>query len=79
MAAFGWHVIELNGHDPEAIAQAFDEAERADKPATLVARTVKGWGVESMLGKNFHGKTLSDPWNPGNDRLVLSIGGRVPS
>ena len=58
MSAFGWHVIELDGHDPEAIAQAFDEAERADKPAALVARTVKGWGVDSMLGKNLHGKPI---------------------
>lgn len=56
--AFGWHVIEIDGHDPEAITAAFDEAAKATKPAAIVARTVKGWGVASMLGKNYHGKPV---------------------
>jgi len=57
-AAFGWHVVEVDGHDPEGLSAAFDEAAQAKKPAAIVARTVKGWGVASMLGKNFHGKPM---------------------
>jgi len=56
--AFGWHVIEVDGHDPDALSAAFDQAATAKKPAAIVARTVKGWGVASMLGKNFHGKPM---------------------
>lgn len=56
--AFGWHVIEIDGHHPDEIDAAFDEAEKAAKPAAIIARTVKGWGVASMLGKNYHGKPV---------------------
>lgn len=54
--AFGWNVIECDGHDPAALSEAFDESGRSKKPTAVVARTVKGWGVASMLGKNYHGK-----------------------
>lgn len=59
MRAFGWQVVEADGHDPAELAAAFDQAGRLDKPLAVVARTVKGWGVELMLGKNFHGKPLT--------------------
>jgi len=60
LSAFGWHVIEVDGHDPAGLVNAFDTAERVDRPTALVARTVKGWGVDSMLGKNFHGKPMGN-------------------
>ncbi len=59
MSAFGWYVQEIDGHDPEAISTALDKHGEQPKPTAIVARTVKGWGVELMLGKNFHGKPLS--------------------
>src|ERR1041385_58666 len=47
--AFGWHVIELNGHDPNAVRSAFVEAAATrGKPTCLVAHTVKGKGVSFM-------------------------------
>lgn len=58
MAAFGWHVLEVDGHDPDALRHVFDQVGVANKPTAIVARTVKGWGVDSMVGKNFHGKPL---------------------
>jgi transketolase len=58
MAAFGWDVVTIDGHEPEQIAAAFARFGTTDKPLAIVARTVKGWGVESMLGKNFHGKPM---------------------
>ena len=57
-AAFGWHAIDADGHDPDDLAAAFDRIGAVDKPTAIIARTVKGWGVASMLGKNFHGKPM---------------------
>ena len=43
--AFGWHAIEIDGHDLDAIARAYDEATRVtDAPTLIVARTIKGKG-----------------------------------
>lgn len=57
-AAFGCHVLPVDGHDPEELTQAFEAARRAAKPVAIVARTVKGWGVDSMRTSNFHGKPM---------------------
>lgn len=47
--AFGLDVIEIDGHDLAAIAGAFDRAwAAADKPALILANTVKGKGVDFM-------------------------------
>jgi transketolase len=56
-AAFGWHVIDIDGHNMEAILDAFDEAETIKgKPTMIVARTVKGKGVSFFEGKvQYHG------------------------
>ena len=56
-AAFGWNVIEIDGHDVEAIADAIDQAgEVKGKPTMIVARTVKGKGVKLFENNvNFHG------------------------
>lgn len=55
--AFGWHVIEIDGHDLPAIIDALDMAEKIkDKPAVIIANTVKGKGVSFMEGRlQFHG------------------------
>ena len=42
-AAFGWHVIETDGHDVKALLDAFEEAESVKgHPSVILARTVKG-------------------------------------
>lgn len=55
--SFGWHTIEINGHDFPAIQQAFQEAEATKgKPTCIVAHTVKGKGVSFMENNpKFHG------------------------
>jgi transketolase len=58
-AAFGWNVVEADGHDPASLTAAFDTFERANRPTAVIARTVKGWGVPLMHGKNYHGKPLT--------------------
>ncbi len=47
--AFGWHVIEINGHDFKEILDALDEARAVKgKPTMVIAKTVKGKGVSFM-------------------------------
>lgn len=60
-AAFGWHVINIDGHDIKAILGALDEAEKTKgKPAMIIANTVKGKGVSFFEGKvEYHGTTPS--------------------
>jgi transketolase len=55
--AFGWDVVEIDGHDPEAILAAAAELPPATsgKPLCIVARTVKGKGVSYMeLSRTWH-------------------------
>jgi transketolase len=70
--AFGWHAIEVDGHDVEEIDGAFAEASHIEgRPTVLVARTKKGKGaseVEDLEGK--HGKPLSDP-----EKAIEELGG----
>jgi transketolase len=58
--AFGWHAIELDGHDLAAIDRAYAEAlAQKEKPTLLVARTEKGHGVAAVANKEgWHGKAL---------------------
>ncbi|WP_407306292.1 transketolase [Desulfosporosinus sp. SB140] len=47
--AFCWHVIEVDGHDIEALQKGFAEAKQIKgKPTILIAKTVKGKGVSFM-------------------------------
>jgi transketolase len=61
--AFGWHAIEIDGHDVEAIDAAYAEAlETTGVPTAIVAKTIKGKGVKAVENKDgFHGKALDDP------------------
>lgn len=55
--AFGWHAIEINGHDIPAIQAAFQEAAQTKgMPTAIVAHTIKGKGVSFMENNpKFHG------------------------
>ena len=56
-AAFGWHVIEIDGHNMKEILNALNEAEnKKGKPTLIVAHTVKGKGVSFFENKvEYHG------------------------
>jgi transketolase len=56
--AFGWHVIDIDGHDLDQIIAAFLKAEKMKgKPTVIIARTTKGKGVSFMENNvAFHGK-----------------------
>ncbi len=61
-SAFGWHVININGHDFNEMEKAFNEAETVmQKPTLIVMRTTKGKGVSYMEnGVDWHGKAPND-------------------
>lgn len=56
--AFGWHTVEVDGHDLGQILRAFDEARRVKgRPTVIIAHTVKGKGVSFMEDNpEFHGR-----------------------
>lgn len=56
--ACGWHAITLDGHDLNAILDAYAEARRTTgRPTMILARTIKGKGVSFVEGKDgWHGK-----------------------
>jgi transketolase len=62
LRAFGWHAIEIDGHDVEAIDAAYVEAERTTgRPTAIVARTIKGKGYSKVENEGgWHGKAVSD-------------------
>lgn len=61
IAAFGWDLIECDGHDPEELLNAFKKAEEQAGPAAIIANTVKGKGVSYMEGQSvWHGKPVGD-------------------
>jgi transketolase len=59
--SFGWHVIEIDGHNIEEIIKALDEADTVKgKPTVILAHTVKGKGIsfaENVVG--FHNGALT--------------------
>jgi transketolase len=61
-AAFGWNVIEADGHDHTALASAFDAAQaHKGQPTVIVAKTVKGKGISFMEGDYlWHAKVPTD-------------------
>ena len=60
-SAFGWHTLEIDGHDISQVLVALDEAGRTKgKPTAIIAKTVKGKGVSFMENNpDFHGKAPS--------------------
>jgi transketolase len=50
-AGFGWHTIEVDGHDLPALCSALDEAVRTKAPTAVTCRTIKGNGAGPLAGK----------------------------
>ncbi len=60
-SAFGFHTIEIDGHDINQIDKALVEAKaNTVKPTFIIAKTIKGQGVTLTANKeNWHGKPLN--------------------
>ena len=72
--AFGWNVIEIDGHDFDQIFAALDMAkETVGKPTMIIAKTIKGKGVSFMENQaGWHGAAPSDS---DLERALLDLGG----
>jgi len=70
--AFGWHTVEVDGHDVDAIDRAYREAlSTVGQPTAIIARTLKGKGVASVQDREgLHGKPLPDA-----DEAIAELGG----
>lgn len=71
---FGWNVIELDGHDMEAVLEAYHFAEQTPgKPSVLIANTIKGKGVSFMENDcNWHGNV---PNKEQLEQALAEVGG----
>lgn len=60
--AFGWHVIEIDGHNMREILDALDKSGKTKyKPTVIIAHTIKGKGVSFMENQvQYHGKALTE-------------------
>ncbi|MGV9303443.1 MULTISPECIES: transketolase [unclassified Nonomuraea] len=70
--AFGWHTIEVDGHDPGEIDYALGDARNTRRrPTVILARTRKGEGVSAVDNREgAHGKPLKDP-----EQAIRELGG----
>ncbi|MET7735293.1 transketolase [Streptomyces sp. NPDC005402] len=70
--AFGWHTVEVDGHDVDAIDRAYGEAESTKgQPTAILARTLKGKGVADIEDREgLHGKPLKNA-----DDAIEELGG----
>jgi transketolase len=70
--AFGWHTVEVEGHDVEAVDRALGEARSTvGQPTVVLARTLKGKGVAATEDREgLHGKPLKDA-----DEAIEELGG----
>ncbi len=57
--SFGWHVMEVDGHDIDEIIHVLNESKKIfEKPTVVIAHTIPGYGVDFMEWKpEWHGKT----------------------
>ncbi|MEU9102679.1 transketolase [Streptomyces sp. NPDC048361] len=72
LKAFGWHTIEIDGHDIDAVDAAFSEAAATtSQPTAIIAHTLKGRGVKEVEDREgHHGKPLPDA-----DAAIEELGG----
>lgn len=78
--SFGWHVLEVNGHDVRAFIAAVDEAKSIyEKPVVIIAHTIPGKGVpEIELDYHWHGKPPTKEEAARFLKELRSGAGRVP-
>jgi len=74
--AFGWRVIEIDGHDMGQVVDALDQAEETQgRPTMIVSHTIKGKGVSWMeLNADWHGKA---PDEQQGELAIAELEGRI--
>ena len=79
--AFGWHVIEINGNDIDAVIDACAMAQAIkEKPVMIIAHTIPGLGVDFMENDyNWHGKPPDHEQAIKALHELRTLGGRIRS
>jgi transketolase len=78
--SFGWHVLEVNGHDVRAFVGAVEEAKAIyEKPVVIIAHTIPGKGVpEIEFDYHWHGKPPTKEEGVRFLKELRNGAGRVP-
>ncbi len=73
--SFGWHTLELDGHNMRQVLESLDEAaDIHDAPTVLIAHTTKGKGVSYMENRStWHGKA---PTREQYEQALAELGGK---
>ena len=79
--AFGWHVLEVDGHNIEAFADAIEEAKAIhEKPTCILAHTIPGKGIKSIeFDYRWHGKWPSREEGEKFLKELRTLGGMIKS
>ena len=77
--AFGWHVLEVDGHNIREVVEACERAKAiVEDPVCIIAHTIPGKGVDFMEGKfEWHGKPHSDKEAREALRELRTLGGSI--
>ena len=77
--AFGWHVLEVDGHNIREVVEACERAKAiVEDPVCIIAHTIPGKGVDFMEGKfEWHGKPPSDKEAREALRELRTLGGSI--
>jgi transketolase len=72
--SFGWHTIELDGHNMRQVVEALDKVLSIhDRPTVLIAHTTKGKGVSFMENRStWHGRA---PTPEQYEQAIVELGG----
>ncbi|MFZ3043835.1 MAG: transketolase [Minisyncoccia bacterium] len=78
--AFGWHVLEVNGHDISAFIATVEEAKTIyEKPTLIIAHTIPGKGVpEIEYDYHWHGKPPTKEEGTRFLKQIRTMGGKIP-
>ncbi len=79
--AFNWHVIEIDGHNMEEIADAFEMAKTIfEKPTMIIAHTIPGKGVKEFeRDYRWHGKPPTKEEGQMAINELRTLGGKINS
>lgn len=77
--AFGWHVIDIDGHNIEQVIDACNEAKAiVEKPVAIIAHTIPGKGVDFMeFDYHWHGEPPSAQQGKEALKQLRTLGGKI--
>ena len=80
-SSFGWHVMEINGNDMNAVVEALETAKAiTEKPVAILAYTIPGKGVDFMES-DFHWHGIAPDHDQAKKALheLRTLGGKIRS